>query len=362
MAETNIEWADKVWNPIIGCTYASPGCTNCYAVDQAWIRSHHPNPRISGKFAGTVAKTEKGKRHWTGQINFDEAALLAPLRWKKPQRIFVNSMSDLFHEGVTDEQRDRIFAVMALCPQHQFQVLTKRADRMREYMTGRFTRRVARVIIDWLIDGTIKHDKNWPVYTVGNLDDPEDIIIPRTLPNVWLGVSVENQQTADERIPHLLATPAAVRWISAEPLLGPVDLSEWLICPNARDGLSMDPSTGAYECCRNCDWTGLLGGLDWVVTGGETGPNSRPTHPDNIRSLRDQCAAGGVPFNLKQWGDWWPLDQAEREWDLPRGAARDLFTCRTTEDHAKIGKKRAGRLLDGVLHDAYPLNHGEAHP
>ncbi len=254
-----------------------------------------------------------------------EHDLIKPMRWKKPRMV---TMPDIFDEVVTDEQIDRIFAVMALCPQHTFQVSTKRGGRMREYMNDwRGSGRIARVIIDWLLGKVIQYRDPWPVRSIGDIDDPSDLALRNhPLPNVWLGVSVENQASADERIPGLLATPAAVRWISAEPLLGPVDLSEWMICPKARDGLSMDPSTGAYECCSDCDWTGLTFDIDWVVVGGESGPNARPMHPDWARSLRDQCAAAGVPFYVKQLSsggakaikniDAFPIDLRSQEFPI----------------------------------------------
>jgi protein gp37 len=170
-------------------------------------------------------------------------------------------------------------------------------------------------------------------------------------PRIWLGVSVEDQAAADERIPLLLDTPAAVRWISAEPLLGPVDLSPaYLPCPNA-EYVIMDPETGGYECCSSCDYTGISDeiGIDWVVVGGESGPKARPMHPEWARGLRDQCSAAGVPFLFKQWGEWLPSDAEDQP--VYRGEHRHLGE----HWHAfKIGKKLAGRLLDGALHDGYP--------
>lgn len=350
MADTNIEWADKVWNPLVGCSYQSPGCTNCYAVDLAWIRSHHPDPRIAAKFAGTVAKTAKGARHWTGRINFDEAALLAPLRWKKPRRIFVNSMADLFHAGVTDEQIDRVFAIMALCPQHQFLILTKRAERMREYVAALPNR-------DDLLERAC-------LLTGGFPSDADKVkrAVRLPLPNVWLGVSVENQQAADERIPHLLATPAAVRWISAEPLLGPVDLGS-LPWEKSCDCVDHTPTFHALEgtvycagCCEGAERVSSQ--VDWVVTGGESGKHARPMHPDWARSLRDQCAAAGVAFNFKQWGEWVGLPGSDGFWPHDKPSACRLMNDGTKHPRGKsmqrVGKHHAGRLLDGVLHDAMP--------
>ena len=256
---SKIEWTGKTWNPIVGCSVVSPGCTNCYAMKDAW-RFHHNSATPHYR---DTAKRVNGKAVWTGKVALaPDHILLEPLRRKKPTTWFVNSMGDLFHESVPDEWIDRVFAVMAHAPQHQFQILTKRARRMREYLSGDALRRVARAANRIrTVDGLI----GWP------------------LPNVWLGVSTEDQKRADERIPDLLATPAAVRFISAEPLIGPIKLKEVL----GGDWLASGKS-------------GERRGLDWVIVGGESGKGARPMHPDWARALRDQCASAGVPFFMKQ--------------------------------------------------------------
>ncbi|HZQ01376.1 MAG TPA: phage Gp37/Gp68 family protein [Reyranella sp.] len=274
---TRIEWTDATWNPTVGCSIVSPGCTNCYAMKMAH--------RIAGTFphyAGLTMRTKAGAV-WTGKVAEARAdVLLKPLRWKSPRRIFVNSMSDLFHEDLPDAAIDKVFAVMALCPQHTFQVLTKRAERMRKYFADadRFWKVTHHLDVTGLV---------WP------------------LPNVWLGVSAERQIEAEERIPHLAMTPAAKRFISAEPLLGPVHLA------------------GADLHC-----------LDWVIAGGESGPRARPAHPDWIRGLRDQCARAGVPFFFKQWGEWVFNEACE------------------PEPFERLGKKAAGAMLDGREHREWP--------
>ena len=215
-AKTGIEWTDATWNPIIGCSRVSEGCRNCYAEGIAGRFGQGKQTVYSG-----LTQIVNGRPVWTGKI-VETRQLLQPLIWRQPKRVFVNSMSDLFHESVTDEQRDRIFAVMALCPQHTFQVLTKRPERMLKYFhdlnedvdaIGRAVR-----VCMWVDTQVLKQ-----IPTEEQFDALAQV--PKGLPNVWLGVSVENQATADERIPLLLQTPAAVRFISAEPLLGPVNLS-----------------------------------------------------------------------------------------------------------------------------------------
>jgi protein gp37 len=337
---TLIEWADATWTPVKGCTRVSPGCGGpgreggCYAEIMA---ARFSNPGQWGEDLAKIVTLPDGTKdhRWTGVIRFDEAELLKPLRWKAPRKVFVCSTADLFHDGVTDEQIDRVFAVMALSPQHTFQVLTKRSARMRRYITDR-----ARM--DWL-NAEIEHvglKASVPTNCVCRCDrDDGDIRWP--LPNVWLGISTEDQTRAEERIPDLLATRAAVRWISAEPLLGPIDLTQSLYTGEggvAMRGYLRNPA-------EPDDFHFFANKLDWVVAGGESGPGARPMHPDWARSLRDQCAAAGVPFLFKQWGAYLPAGQVAAQtgpWD-PRCGSSLLTT-----------KKNAGRLLDGVQHDGYP--------
>lgn len=257
---TGIEWTDATWNCLAGCEAVSPGCANCYAATM----TRRLEAMGQKDYAGlTTAK------HFNGVVRCLPDKLDIPLRRKKPTMYFVNSMSDLFHEDVPDEFIDKVFAVMALCPQHMFQVLTKRAERMRDYM-----RRATDNIAGPFAGGHI----------------------PTDLPNVWLGVSVEDQQRADERIPHLLNTPAAIRFLSCEPLLGPVDLTRlrpkgltWQDCLSGRAHAGLGVWTGEPK-------------VDWLIVGGESGPNARPCDVSSIRSLLQQGRAAGIPVFVKQLG------------------------------------------------------------
>ena len=325
---TKIEWADATWNPITGCSVLSPGCTNCYAMGLAGTRlAHHPSR------AGLTRETKAGPV-WTGEVRFNEQWLTQPLKWKRPRMVFVCAHGDLFHESVPDAWIDRVFAVMALCHQHVLQVLTKRSARMRRYLSDPTTpSRIARVIVDMWIAGTINPKswgERWPVKSVGDVDDPDDLALAAwPLPNVWAGISAEDQRRADERIPDLLATPAAVRWVSAEPMLGWTDYRKWL--PGSYECAEecgwRSGSAPLEEVCQSCGWTGTNAGefcarcghqdfghvcpqcdanavhqhpdtpnLDWIVVGGESGLGARPMHPQWARDIRDQCVAAGVPF------------------------------------------------------------------
>lgn len=305
---TKIEWADATVNAVNGCTVTSPGCTNCYAMKQA----HRFDAR-----RGLTRKTNGGMV-WTGELRLNKKQLLQPLSWKRPRRIFWNAHGDLFHENVPDEWIDRVMAICALTPQHTHMILTKRSARMREYCLSRFGGPGEEFLIDQ-IEALVEFE-----FDAGR--EPG-----KPLPNVWLGVSVEDQTRADERIPDLLATPAAVRFLSCEPLLGPVDL-RWIAEPD-------EDKDGVIDALLGCNWIDNGRGeqfrpvrpghqdrvmhrwvcspeadilanrkLDWVIAGGESGPGARPMHPDWARSLRDQCAAAGVPFHFKQWGHWAPCE------------------------------------------------------
>lgn len=302
--KTHIEWTEATWNPVTGCSKVSQGCKHCYA-ERDWKRlSANPGTRYYGRAFTDV------------RIHGDVLGL--PLRWKRPRRIFVNSMSDLFHEAVPDEFIDQVFAVMAAARQHTFQILTKRPERMRTYLAeqGR------RLAID---------------YASRQIGIDEPFTYRRLpLPNVWLGTSVEDQATADERIPALLDTPAAVRWISAEPLIGPLSF-RWATWACRAPSPHPDGHYWHLDGLR---------GIDWVVSGGESGPHARPAHPDWFRALRDQCAVAGVAYLHKQNGEW--VSVSEVAGPGPHHTFPDGATVRRT------GKKLAGRTIDGVIHDAYP--------
>ena len=330
--KTGIEWTDATWNPVTGCAKVSQGCKHCYA-EREWPRMTKLVPAYAGRDFTDVR---------THGDRLDQ-----PIRWAKRRMIFVNSMSDLFHPAVPDDFIDSVFGVMWAClygrneqDGHIFQVLTKRADRMRDYF--RTDRREAWARSAVHHGGGIDPDGIWD--QTMNYEGPH--------PRIWLGVSVENQEAADERIPLLLRTPAAVRWISAEPLLGRVDLCEHF-------GMWWNQTMDCFESVGsrfNRDPNNLAHtAIDWIVVGGESGPSARPMSPDWARSLRDQCAAAGVPFMFKQWGEWLPM-LGQRE-GIP------VKQTKKTSDGwimGWAGKKTAGRLLDGVLHDGYPVTRGGA--
>lgn len=346
-----IEWTDATWNPLRGCSRVSEGCRNCYA------------ERVAARFSGTGMPYEglihPTTRGWNGQVRLVPEVLAQPIRWRRPRRIFVNSMSDLFHESVSDDAIDQVFGVMWAClynryeqPGHVFQILTKRPSRMLEYLQSDRRRQWAQAAVNY----------------GGGLDP--DGIYDQTLyfdgphPRIWLGVSVENQAAADERIPLLLQTPAAVRWLSCEPLLGPLDLARCVMW-RSQDGLA----TGCVDALRPalldrkmCWWPAV----DWVVVGGESGAGARPMHPDWARSLRDQCAAASVPFFFKQWGEWVPHQVAAGEdlgADMRSGRVRFLQGDGREPDGRfrpgdavveRVGKRAAGRLLDGREYNEWP--------
>lgn len=274
---TAIQWTSETWNPLRAitgagkggwhCERVSPGCQNCYAERQ----------NMSAWAAGGTGLPYNRKSREQVSIFLDAAALAKPLRWKKPRRVFVCSMTDLFGEWVTDEMLNRVFAVMAWTPHITYQVLTKRPERMREYIqTG------------------IGVESRWP------------------LPNVWLGVSAEDQERADERIPVLLETPAAVRFVSAEPLLGEVTLTRdllWRATP-CRDGCGCERPEDADvndcacggECCVGEAFIYRPPDLHWVIAGGESGPGARPCNVEWIRDVVAQCREAGVACFVKQLG------------------------------------------------------------
>lgn len=365
--QSKIEWTDATWTPIrarnkktgkIGwyCEHATTGCEFCYAEGM-------------NKFVGTGLPFKPGHLDDV-EIFLDEKMLLAPFGWKRPKMVFTCSMTDLFARFVKTEWIDKIFAVMAMCPQHTFQVLTKRADRLYKYMT-----------LDRFQIGSQKITTYEVLYnTMGGLgrehfgeEHPYRRIFPNGMPwplrNVWLGVSAERQQEADERISLLMQTPAFVRFVSAEPLLGPINL---------RNMTGRYPSMPANHDHFDALHQRLVSRIDWVIVGGESGRNARPMHLDWARSLRDQCAEAKVKFFFKQFGEWLPWSQFNdaniiddetqtrfktMEWENDRW--KDVgypMWCDSTDGNiddehcvARVGKKSAGRLLDGREHNGMPF-------
>jgi len=250
---SEIEWTDTTWNPVAGCTAASSGCTNCYAMHMA-LRLEAMGME---KYQGLARRS--GKRTvWTGAINLDEKSLEAPLKWRKPRKIFVNSMSDLFHERVPFDFAERVWRIMEETPHHQYQILTKRPERMLEFAKDRLN---------------------------------------TVLPNVWLGTSVENAETA-ERVGALSVTPAIIRFISFEPLIAPV---------------------GEVDLSR----------IHWAIVGGESGPQARPIKEEWIDEIHSLCQRYGTAFFFKQWGTW-------------------------GKDNKKRSKKANGRLFRGKVWEEMP--------
>ncbi|MDD2750841.1 MAG: phage Gp37/Gp68 family protein [Acidithiobacillus sp.] len=286
--KTGIAWTDATWNPVTGCAKVSQGCKHCYA-EREWARLS-ANPKAVKYYGRTFTN-----------VACHEDVLDQPVRWKKPRMIFVNSMSDLFHESVPDDFIDKVFAVMALAEQHIFQILTKRPERMLAYLNtpGRED-------------------------TIGNTAIPAirpDCfgVLEWPLPNTWLGVSAEDQETANARIPVLMNTPAAVRWVSAEPLLGPIDFEDVPV--------GMNGPLRPYAETK-------LPKLDWVVVGGESYPDARPMHPNWAVSIQQQCDEANVPFFFKQWGEWLPINQMTPE--FMEGLYRSNRQAKAHEDQLDV--------------------------
>ena len=300
---TRIEWADATWNPVTGCERVSPGCAHCYAESFAQRQ-------------GVSSSYEPGK----GEIRLFPERLQIPLHWKKPRRVFVCSLADLFHKDVPDEFIGRVFGMMAEAHWHEFFVLTKRADRMEEWSRG-----VAHYAQG---DRGQRPVQGWP-------------------PNVMAGVSIENQHWADLRLPHLMATPAARRFVSYEPALGAVDFAFDMI-EDVGDG---DRFWHHRECGNYCDWAcggfWFKGTLDQVICGGESGPRARPMHGDWPRGVRDQCVAAGVAFMFKQWGEW--LHESQGSISYPSGRPPAYYEWPDGSYSYRVGKRAAGAILDGEL-------------
>ncbi|UZQ86013.1 phage Gp37/Gp68 family protein [Thermoclostridium stercorarium] len=295
MAKTRIEWTEYSWNPVTGCTPISEGCQNCYA------------RRMANRLRGRCGYPADDPF----RVTLHPERLGEPLRWKEPRRVFVCSMGDLFHEDVPRWMRFEVMDIILQAKQHTFLILTKRPANMKEFF-------------------------EWYYSKAGRTIE--------TIKNLWLGVTAENQARADERIPILLQIPAAVRFVSIEPMLGPVDLTEYFSEYDYRPtyeyyreflkmhGIESDGKPALFKS-----------GLDWVICGGETGPKARSMHPDWVRNLRDQCQDAGTPFFFKQWGEYKPLPFSGRDDGLH--TLQEYPGCKY--DFVKVGKKAAGRMLDG---------------
>lgn len=285
---TKILWTDETWQPVVGCSKVSPGCDNCYAERMAFRVHNMAWARGQTKLFNKYDPIITGKGKWTGKTTCDESTLDKPLHWKKPRRIFVCSMGDLFHESVPFEFIDKVMAVIALCPQHTFQVLTKRPERMAEYFNSRKP--------DVNGGNILVEQKHLCKLNLGG----KPVVFPYR--NLWLGVTAENQEQADKRIPILLQIPAAVRFVSIEPMLGAVDLKEALWgCPTVLQG-KCDPDTA--DSCNACPDCTEKPNLDWVIVGGESGPGARWCPLGNTRSVVGQCQDAGVPVLVKQIHIW----------------------------------------------------------
>lgn len=277
--QSAIEWCDATWNPVRGCVKVSPGCKHCYA------------ETFAERFRGVAGHPyEQGFDPRLVPDMLDE-----PLRWTKPRTIFISSMSDLFGDFVPDKYVDRVLTRMLLTPRHTYQVLTKRAERLPKYL------------LDSSLYRRVWEDAEYVYLGHKNLRLPR--ISPQHVPVtpwIWYGVSVENQKAADERIPHLLRAPAAVRFLSIEPLLGPVDLSRWLSWDNQTPPRKCHACNGIGPDGLRCYLCGAQGmasaALDWVIVGGESGPGAREMEIDWARDIVTQCRAAGVPVFVKQLG------------------------------------------------------------
>ena len=339
MAENSkIEWTDHTFNPWIGCTKVSPGCDHCYA--EAWDRRF----AVSGhamRWGAGVFRTRTSATYWRLPLQWNAQAEREGRRF----RVFCASLADVFDNEVPATWRVDLFNLILSTPSLDWLLLTKRISN------------AARMIDEALPD-------NMKAL-------PPDSPVARPWPNVWLGATVVNQEEADRDIPKLLATPASVRFLSMEPLLGPVDITPFLwgkheavdtICQNC-------PRDGDCECGYHTRTAMKMPALDWVIVGGESGPHARPMHPDWARDLRDQCTAAGVAFHFKQWGEWTPGENVARKSGVVDGAwwvdgrwmpSRENLA--QTDGHRddepdlyRVGKKAAGRLLDGRTWDDLPV-------
>jgi protein gp37 len=359
-----IDWCDVTWEVTAGCSKVSAGCKNCWAIrtdarlQGAGFKGYEKvvtsrSQELRSEEVKTKQKSgNKGLLNWTGKVNLLEHNLQQPFGWRKPRRVFVNSRSDLFHPDVPFEYVDRVMTVIAMNPQHTFMILTKRPERMKEYFESR------------IIDSYLKINITININSKFNF-----FVLPIPILNLWLGVSVEDQKTADERIPILLEIPAAKHFISLEPMLGPVDLSKYLVknirCPYHPKG----------QGCGVCEDTGMIylhNLLDWVIVGGESGPGlksagmtgARPMHPEWVRSINVQCTMANVQFYFKQWGSYSMLNDKVANVQLKSKnivymdkdgvITESKYYPNNPDTFIKVGKKKAGHLLDGKEYRQIP--------
>jgi protein gp37 len=338
---SKIEWTDATWNPVRGCSRVSEGCRNCYAERMAARNLPGMRSPTTGK---PFAKMRADDARWTGDVELIPSKLDEPLRWRdarpklgRPLRVFVNSMSDLFHEALPDEALAVVFGVMGAAPQHTFQILTKRPKRMREWMVWAgetFSGEPADGLVYDLVSDA--HDA---ILATGGKRPTFDKRVMGTwpLPNVWLGVSLEDQATADERIPLLLQTPAAVRFVSYEPALGPVDFAEHFSgAPQqtaSREYVSREMAVDAGNpsmegsLYRDEEWEQTMPRPDWLIVGGESGPGARPFDVAWARSVVRQCREAGVACFVKQLGRHPRCPDSDRNGSevLPGGALQPVL-------------------------------------
>ncbi len=371
MGKTSIEWTEYTWNPIrarrratgkVGwhCEHMSEACRHCYAgARNRWI--------------GTGLHYKPGHREDI-EIFLDEKALLEPLRWRKPGAVFVCSMTDLFADFVRAEWLDRIFSVIHLCSRHTFQLLTKRPEWMAAYI-GALCRGDRKI-------GSHAMELCWERAKT-NVIGGVYVLPPAPWPNVHIGTTTEDQATFDARWPHLAATPAAVRYVSYEPALGPLDLSRALnvaVCRttpwSVETGEPCGPSTARWIPTYNVLTREVVPPeLHWVIAGGESGPRARPPHPEWMRTVRDQCLAAGVPFVFKQWGEWQPFQPGDTYDETWEGAGNKVVaidgrvSTGTQLEHPgprpdggprwcrirRMGKGKSGRRLDGRIWNEAPV-------
>lgn len=356
---SKIEWTEKTWNPVVGCEKISPGCRECYAEKMAGRLANmgqEPYKDVvlfEGSGDDNNPKT-KFMGAWNGTTQLVESALDKPLKRKKPTTYFTCSMGDLFHESVPFQWIDKVMAIISMCPQHTFQLLTKRPERMAEY----FAREKLNVRIMTELD-LIGENNNY-CYQAMEIASaiPQNGFWP--LENVLLGVTAENQDMADKRIPILLSIPAAKRFVSIEPMLGLVNLTDIdAEMAGHEEYIHINSLTGKHtDMGRPCN---PVNKLEHVICGGESGPGARPMNPKWARALRDQCASAGVPFLFKQFGEW--VDEFHPLAIPGKCKQSDQFVEIVNTPHGqdykgvymyKVGKKKAGRLLDDVLYDQRP--------